>query len=225
MRKNLPVTNVETHLPENQFIYSRTDLKGLITEANDAFCDVSGFTREEMLGQPHNMVRHPDMPPAAFEDMWRDLKAGLPWRGIVKNRRKDGGFYWVVANVSPVREKGQVVGYQSVRSRPACEEIAAAEKAYRQINEGKKNLVVSHGYALCRQSALGAKLTSLYGQMMFIGLLVLLLGLLDVAEMAVGGRLLPWVREVLMTVSVVYALYFLIWFMPRVNRDLGSIRR
>ncbi len=79
MRKNLPVTNTETLLPENQFIYSRTDLKGQITEANEAFCAVSGFTREEMLGQPHNMVRHPDMPIAAFEDMWRDLKAGLPW--------------------------------------------------------------------------------------------------------------------------------------------------
>ena len=101
MRKNLPVTNVETLLPENQFIYSRTDLKGQITEANEAFCEISGFAREEMVGQPHNMVRHPDMPPAAFEDMWRDLKLGLPWRGIVKNRRKDGGFYWVVANVAP----------------------------------------------------------------------------------------------------------------------------
>ena len=224
MRKNLPVTNTETLLPENQFIYSRTDLKGQITEANDAFCEISGFTREEMLGQPHNMVRHPDMPPAAFEDMWRDLKAGLPWRGIVKNRRKDGGFYWVVANVSPVRENGQVVGYQSVRSRPAREEIAAAEAAYRRINEGKKNLVVSHGYAMCRRSALGAAVTSWNGQMVFMGVLALLLVTLDVTEIFLGKSLVPWAREILLAVTVIYALYFVGFLVPKASRDLSRLR-
>ncbi|GHT90274.1 hypothetical protein FACS1894101_2610 [Betaproteobacteria bacterium] len=78
MKKNLPVTNTETLLPENEFIYSRTDLKGVIVEVNDAFATISAFSREEMIGQSHNLVRHPDMPPEAFEDMWRDLKAGLP---------------------------------------------------------------------------------------------------------------------------------------------------
>ena len=154
MRKNLPVTNIETSLPDNQFIYSRTDLKGVITEANEAFCNVSGYTREEMVGQPHNMVRHPDMPEAAFKDMWSDLKTGRPWRGIVKNRRKDGGFYWVVANVSPVRENGQIVGYQSVRSRPSREEIEAATAAYEKINRGSSSLVIIHGHAVYRHSAL-----------------------------------------------------------------------
>ncbi|BBR40814.1 hypothetical protein WP3W19E03_33390 [Aeromonas veronii] len=118
MKINQPVTNVETLLPEGEFIYSSTDLKGVIVEANEAFVRISNFTRDEMIGQSHNMVRHPDMPPEAFADLWRDLKAGRPWRGIVKNRRKDGGFYWVVANVSPVRENGQLIGYQSVRARP-----------------------------------------------------------------------------------------------------------
>ncbi|MFB0936351.1 MAG: PAS domain-containing methyl-accepting chemotaxis protein [Propionivibrio sp.] len=224
MRKNLPVTNTETLLPENQFIYSRTDLKGQITEANDAFCDVSGFSREEMLGQPHNMVRHPDMPIAAFEDMWRDLKAGLPWRGIVKNRRKDGGFYWVVANVSPVRENGQVVGYQSVRSRPSRDEIAAAEAAYRKISEGSKCLVVSHGYAMCKRPALLSAVISLSGQMIAMGILALLLGLVNAAEVALGKGLMPWVREILAGLSIIYALYFLGYFVPKVNRDLGGIR-
>lgn len=102
MKINQPVTNVETLLPEGEFIYSSTDLKGVIVEANEAFVRISNFTRDEMIGQSHNMVRHPDMPPEAFADLWRDLKAGRPWRGIVKNRRKDGGFYWVVANVSEV---------------------------------------------------------------------------------------------------------------------------
>ena len=123
MRINQPVTNTETLLPEGQFIYSRTDLKGVITDANEAFAHISGYQREEMLGQPHNMVRHPDMPPEAFEDMWRDLKVGRPWRCVVKNRRQDGGFYWVVAKASPVRENGQIVGYQSVRTRPSREEV------------------------------------------------------------------------------------------------------
>ena len=92
MKINLPVTNVETLLPEGEFIYSSTDLKGVIVEANEAFAEVSNYTREEMIGQSHNLVRHPDMPPEAFADLWEDLKAGRPWRGIVKNRRKDGAF-------------------------------------------------------------------------------------------------------------------------------------
>ena len=136
MKINMPVTNVETLLPEGEFIYSATDLKGIITEANEAFVGLSGFNREELIGQSHNIVRHPDIPPAAFEDMWRDLKSGRPWRGVVKNRRKDGGFYWVVANVSPIRENNQVVGYQSVRSRPSRDEIIAAEAAYKRVREG-----------------------------------------------------------------------------------------
>ena len=103
MRNNQPVTHSEAILPEGAFIYSRTDLKGVITEVNKAFADISGFEPAEMIGQPHNMIRHPDMPVQAFADMWQNLKAGRPWKGVVKNRRKDGGFYWVVANASPVR--------------------------------------------------------------------------------------------------------------------------
>ena len=219
MKKNLPVTNVETLLPENEFIYSRTDLKGQITEANEAFCQVSGFTREEMIGQPHNMVRHPDMPEAAFADMWRDLKAGRPWRGIVKNRRKDGGFYWVVANVSPVRENGQVVGYQSVRSRPAPADIAAADAAYRKINAGDSSLLVVHGRAVARRSAWMNWLLSLRAQMRILGVLVLLLGVVDLSE--VFFKLdFGWIHEALMGLCVLYALYFLFFFVPGVVHDL-----
>ena len=145
MKTNFPVTNVETLLPEGEFIYSSTDLKGVIAEANEAFAEVSNFAREEMIGQSHNLVRHPDMPPEAFADLWKDLKAGRPWRGIVKNRRKDGGFYWVVANVSPVREHGKLIGYQSVRGRPTREEIAAAENTYKRIKDGDTSINIKHG--------------------------------------------------------------------------------
>ena len=222
MRKNLPVTNVETILPDNQFIYSRTDLKGVITEANQAFCDVSGYTREEMVGQPHNMVRHPDMPEAAFKDMWADLKIGRPWRGIVKNRRKDGGFYWVVANASPVRENGQIVGYQSVRSRPSREEIEAATAAYEKINRGSTSLVIIHGHAVYRHSALVKAMTSLRGQTYFLGFLVLLLGCIDLSEV-VFGLDFGWVHEALMGLSIAYAIYFVGFFVPKLSRDLDKM--
>ena len=102
MRVNLPVTSDEYVLPEGEVIVTRTDLKGRITYANDAFLRSCGFTREELLGKAHNIVRHPDMPPGAFQDLWDTIKTGKPWSALVKNRRKDGGFYWVRANVSPI---------------------------------------------------------------------------------------------------------------------------
>ena len=90
MRANLPVTNREYDYPDGEFIVSTTDAKGLITYANSIFIEISGFTAEEIIGAPHNIVRHPDMPSAAFEDFWRTLKKGKPWRGLVKNRCKNG---------------------------------------------------------------------------------------------------------------------------------------
>ena len=225
MRKNLPISDVETLVPEDQFIYSRTDLKGKITETNDAFCQISGFTREEMLGQPHNMVRHPEMPSAAFEDLWRDLKAGLPWRGILKNRRKDGGYYWVVANVSPVREQGQVVGYQSVRSRPLREEIDATEAAYDKINAGARKWVVSHGRGVRERSAIVASLLSMRAQMAFMGALVLLLSAVSALNLFFAHPALAGVTVVAIAVSVCYALYFVGYFTRRIGRDLDAVNR
>jgi aerotaxis receptor len=225
MRKNLPVTNVETLLPEDQFIYSRTDLKGQIAETNDAFCEISGFSRQEMLGQPHNIVRHPDMPSAAFDDMWRTLKAGLPWRALVKNRRKDGGFYWVVANVSPVRENGQVTGYQSVRSRPSREEIAGAAGVYARINAGDKRWSIDHGRAVRVRPPFVTMLLSLHAQMLFMGALGLILGLTELFQLAVDALFVAALHKGLAIFSVIYALYFIAWFAPRVERDLGSISR
>jgi aerotaxis receptor len=118
MRNNQPVNQHETKVPEDQTLISVTDLKGRITYANKAFISMSGYLEEELLGQPHNMVRHPDMPSEAFRDMWETIEAGIPWTGVVKNRRKDGGFYWVRANATPVRDHEQIVGFLSVRTRP-----------------------------------------------------------------------------------------------------------
>jgi aerotaxis receptor len=140
MRKNLPVTNTERKFPESQKLISATDLKGKIQHCNDAFVEISGFTREELIGQPHNIVRHPDMPPAAYENMWSHLKSGRPWMGLVKNRCKNGDFYWVSAYITPVTEKGDVVGYESVRSCPSRRDVERAGKLYANIRNGKTGI-------------------------------------------------------------------------------------
>jgi aerotaxis receptor len=137
MKTNLPVTEVEHRLNPGQPIVSKTDLKGIITYANQAFVDISGYSREELIGKNHNLVRHPDMPPEAFADLWHTLKRGDPWRGVVKNRCKNGDYYWVEAYVTPIKEKGQIVGYMSVRNEPMREQVAGAEQLYKAVREGK----------------------------------------------------------------------------------------
>lgn len=129
MRNNVPVTNHQFEIPGNVILVSRTDAKGRIVYANDAFVDVSGFEREELVGQAHNIVRHPDVPPEVFRYLWSSLQAGRPWSGIVKNRRKDGDHYWVRANVNAIRGGG----YHSVRFAATAEEIADAERLYERL--------------------------------------------------------------------------------------------
>lgn len=135
MKKNLPVTNEEITFEEE--LISTTDLKGAITSFNSAFQKVSGFDAEELLHKNHNIIRHPDMPPAAFADMWSNLKSGNHWMGMVKNRTKKGGFYWVDAYVTPIFENDTVVGYESVRAKPDAETVQRAQKVYDSINAGK----------------------------------------------------------------------------------------
>ncbi|WP_374536601.1 methyl-accepting chemotaxis protein [Chitinimonas taiwanensis] len=137
MRKNLPVTEEERLLDPKRPIVTKTDLKGVIRYANPAFIDISGFSKEELLGKPHNVVRHPDMPPAAFEDMWQTIKAGLPWRGLVKNRSKDGAHYWVEAYATPLYENGERTGYMSVRNAPSRQQIDEANRLYAAVNAGQ----------------------------------------------------------------------------------------
>jgi len=138
MRSNLPVTQNEVVLRDDQMIVSKTDLKGQITYANRDFLDISGFTEAELIGQPHNIVRHPDMPEAAFADFWRTLKAGRPWVGLVKNRCKNGDYYWVEAHAMPLYENNQHVGYMSMRKKPSRQQIDATEAVYRQFRENRQ---------------------------------------------------------------------------------------
>jgi aerotaxis receptor len=145
MKVNQPVTQHEKPFPSGQYLVSKTDLKGVITYCNDAFIEISGFSKDELIGKSHNIVRHPDMPPAAFADLWATVKSGRPWRGIVKNRCKDGDHYWVDAFVVPLRKGGQTTGYMSVRSAPSREQVQNAEALYQRINANKDSLPKSGG--------------------------------------------------------------------------------
>src|SRR3990167_3182322 len=156
MRSNLPVTDKEIVLSPETLIVSKTDLKGRIAYINRDFLEISGFSESELIGEPHNVVRHPDMPAEAFADLWDTLKDGRPWTGMVKNRCKNGDYYWVLANATPVFENGQVTGYMSVRSMPSRDQVAAADNAYRLFREGRAaGLAIREGKVVKRGFSLG----------------------------------------------------------------------
>ncbi len=133
MRVNLPVTQNNHDFSAEELLVSTTNTKGEITHCNAAFARVSGYSYDELLGQPHNLVRHPDMPEAAFKDMWRTIAHGFPWTGLVKNRRKNGDHYWVHANVTPIMENGKPRGYMSVRRKPDAAAVREAEALYARL--------------------------------------------------------------------------------------------
>ncbi len=138
MKINLPVTNYEVPYDKNLNILSTTDARGTITYVNPDFIQISGFESSELIGRNHNIVRHPDMPPAAFGDLWSTVQADNSWMGIVKNRCKNGNHYWVDAYVTPIKRDGQIAEYQSVRRKPDPEYVKRAEKIYPQLLQNKK---------------------------------------------------------------------------------------
>lgn len=131
------ISNNEKTFPDSEQLVSITDLEGRITYANDEFCEVAGYSLDELTGQHHNIVRHPTMPKAAFGDLWKKLKRGDSWRGMVKNRCKNGDFYWVDAYVTPLYENDKITGYQSVRTKPSEDQKAKAQQFYDKLNSGK----------------------------------------------------------------------------------------
>ena len=191
MRKNLPVTGREYPVPADQTLVSVTDLKGRIVHCNPTFVAVSGYTRDELLGQAHNLVRHPDMPAEAFRDMWATLQLGRPWSALVKNRRKNGDHYWVRANATPMRQGDQVLGYLSVRTVPGREEIAQAEALYAQMREeaeaGRLRTGLRHG-RLVRLGTLGRVVQAIAALPSFIGPV----GALSLALMLATGVAATW---------------------------------
>ena len=227
MRKNLPVTQNEYILGDGQAIVSKTDLKGKITYVNPCFIEVSGFSEQELIGAPHNLVRHPDMPAEAFADLWQTLKAGRPWSGLVKNRRKNGDFYWVHANVTPLLEGGRVTGYMSVRNKPGREQVAAASAVYREIANGNPGrLRIRRGrVAKSGLAGLFEALThlSLRAQV-DLALVVLVAALLGLGAMGVQGAAgsTAWVFGGLSAFGVVAALLLRLGLQRRVLAPLQT---
>jgi aerotaxis receptor len=170
MKNNQPVSQREVAFPSNTYLVSRTDLKGSIIYANQAFVDISGFSHAELIGQNHNLVRHPDMPEAAFRDLWATVKSGLPWRGLVKNRCKNGDYYWVEAFVMPLKKNGEITGYQSVRTPAPRDKRSTAEAAYAAAGQ-KGNLPGSGQRTLSLSARLWAALAIMLVALLAIGAL------------------------------------------------------
>ncbi len=196
MRTNLPVTGVERHLDEGQYILSKSDLRGGITYVNRTLMEMSGFTEAELIGQPHNMLRHPDMPPEAFRDFWETLKAGKAWSGLVKNRCKNGDHYWVMANASPIFQNGTVVGYMSVRSRPERRQIEMADELYRKMRNKETSATLHEGRVVSKgiqgqlqrinEMKLGSRMSLIFISTMLLWVLVGGLGLFGIAQVEKG---------------------------------------
>ena len=195
MKKNFPVTQKAIPLKAGQVLISGTDLKGAVTYCNDDFIAVSGFSRDELIGHNHNIVRHPDVPPAVYADLWQNLKAGRSWMGIVKNRAKSGDHYWVDAYITPVLEQGRVVGYESVRHPASAEQIARAEVLYARINQGKAPLTRAEQF-------------SPVWWPVFFTLVVGLLGV--VVRQLIDDPMLAWGLGILIAVLAASGVYYLI---------------
>ena len=198
MRLNHPVTQRENDYPADHALVSTTDLQGRITHCNRAFVEVSGYDYPELLGQPHSLVRHPDMPEEAFKDLWSTIGRGRPWSGIVKNRCKNGDHYWVQANVTPVMVDGKPAGYMSVRLKPSREQIEQAEALYARLRDerdGSRRSIRLHAGGVRRvglrdlpgrihRLSLTQRLSMALAGVATIGLLPRLLGLGDLAQAA-----------------------------------------
>ena len=194
MRVNLPVSQNNFDFPSDQTLISVTDLKGRITYCNQNFVAVSGYTEEELLGQPHNVLRHPDMPEEAFRDMWHTIQEkGKPWSALVKNRRKNGDHYWVRANATPVRDGDRILGYLSVRTKPTQQEISAFDKLYEEMRaeaaSGNVLTVLSEGRVV-RKGFVAATLRALTPGMRGQVLLITLAAAAPAYGLTVMG--LPW---------------------------------
>ncbi|CAA7619856.1 PAS domain-containing methyl-accepting chemotaxis protein [Magnetospirillum sp. SS-4] len=187
MRDNGPVTDREVELKDGDLLVSRTDAGGRITFVNKAFIDISGFTEAELLGSPHNLVRHPHMPKEAFADLWATIKTGRPWEGFVKNRTKTGDSYWVRANVTPFMEDGRIAGYISIRSKPTRAQISAAEAAYQTIRTGAdKGLGIRDGQVV--SDSLSFRLSRYAGSVKgrltgMVAAMIALLGIMEVLNL------------------------------------------
>lgn len=217
MRANLPVTTQEYAFPQGETLVSTTDTKGRILYCNPVFIEVSGYSKEELLGQPHNLIRHPDMPEEAFRDMWDTIQKGLPWSAPVKNRRKNGDYYWVMANATPLLdERGVPMGYMSVRTEATREQIQAADQLYAQMRRekelGTRVMTLKQG-RLVKNSALGRLTEALHfglSAKLFFGLLCMLATSLAIRWLVPNAELVWQVLGTGVDVSVLIGVWYVL---------------
>lgn len=184
----------EVKFGASEILLSTTDLDSHVKYANKKFCNIAGYSLEEMVGQPHNLVRHPEMPKAAFKDLWSFIQAGNSWMGPVKNRCKNGDYYWVNAFVTPIKdEKGKVHEYQSVRTSPEAEVIERAEKLYPKMNAGRP----------VRQAKSQQDAT------LWMQLMLFLLALLSLASVIMSeGNLMLNLSTALISIAAAFTMFF-----------------
>jgi aerotaxis receptor len=229
MRENLPVTGNEFPFPDGEMLVSTTNLSSHITYCNQAFVRVSGFAKDELIGQPHNLIRHPDMPSEAFRDMWATIQSGLPWSAVVKNRRKNGDHYWVVANVTPLVENNQPVGYMSVRTKPSSEQIRLAQSLYGamqgQLQSQSAKTTLSQGRVIQGGWLQAIRRRFRLGTSSAVALAVLAFGGLALASgaAAAGAGVLLWI--VASAVTILVGLTIAFWIRSRtVNPIKEAVR-
>lgn len=210
MKKNLPITNNEVPYPEGEEIISTTSLKGIITSFNDTFQKISGFEAEELINKNHNVIRHPEMPPAAFDDLWKSMKSNHHWMGIIKNRVKNGDHYWVDGYVSPVIENGDVIGYESVRTKPTRERVERAERVYARLNNGKSAIDGSWFSRL-----------NLHYRFLFAHLLALLLAVVVASSLL---QIAPYKSAIIAAIAIVIFLGLSVWAFAPLKQAAASAR-
>ncbi|KEA53694.1 aerotaxis receptor Aer [Mangrovibacter sp. MFB070] len=221
MTSRPPVTQTEKKLENSATLMSTTDLNSYITHANDDFVHISGYSLDELTGSPHNILRHPDMPKAAFADMWATLRSGEPWTGIVKNRCKDGDHYWVRANVCPMKREGKVTGYMSIRVAANRDEIAGAQSLYSSLNEGRSTKRIFKGLVLGK--GLSGILPRLSLRQRIGGVFALLWALFAVLAIVQGERGMILLAE-LVTAALVMLVGtgMMVWQVARPVEDVAT---
>ncbi len=210
MKKNLPITNNEVPYPEGEEIISTTSLKGIINSFNDTFQKISGFEAEELINKNHNVIRHPEMPPAAFDDLWKSMKSNHHWMGIIKNRVKNGDHYWVDGYVSPVIENGDVIGYESVRTKPTRERVERAERVYARLNNGKSAIDGSWFSRL-----------NLHYRFLLAHLLALLLAVVVASSLL---QIAPYKSAIIAAIAIVIFLGLSVWAFAPLKQAAASAR-
>ena len=226
MRRNQPITETEHRLRDDQMIVSRTDTKGLITFINDTFVAVSGFSEQELIGQPHNIVRHPDMPEEAFADFWSTLKSGASWSGAVKNRCKNGDYYWVLASATPIQQNGVVTGYMSVRKRLPQEMRAIVEPGYRLFAQNQAGGLAIRRGRIVKTGFVAKQARSMRAQRARIIIRAALLGGLFVASAVSAAALqAPIYAGLIAGAGALLSLVFGFTNARRIVADCGDIAR